>query len=169
MTQLAERLDALTATVFAPDQRIEGRVRGVTVDVRFHEPDLHRHLGAEALGHQLERLLSLVAVARVRTRREILTEFGFEHRALEHTDARYQRFRRAASELRGAGASHDRAVAVATIGLRAFKVRLEPKPVRDMSETEFRQAFRAASSAMIADYTLKSKLLKNEMLGAAGS
>lgn len=167
MGEVGDKLDALEVRVLSPDGDIKGKLTADTdVDIVFKNDRYYRSTSPETLAHQLGRVLTLLAVGRVRERQQILEAADFEFRDDEnqHWDKRVRRFHEARANVTAAGHSPGRKISIATVGLRDFRVRFDKDLTRRLDKTEFIAEFRGAVAAMVVAYSQRMVELKTEML-----
>lgn len=166
MGAVADQLDAVEVRVFSPDGNIKGRLAGGNeVDIRFKSDEYYRSVPAESLGHQLGRVLTLLAVGRIRQRHEILEAADFEVYSdrKPHWDARVRRFHEKRAQVKAMAHSPRKHIAIATLGLREFKVRFDSGLTRKLDKAEFVSEFQGAVSALVSAYSEQMSELKTAM------
>ena len=167
MGELGDRLAAMVVSVRSPDGQLAAAVRGEDeFRVKVADPRYHRDTDPAMLCHQLAELLARLAQARDRERQRILAEAGFEaadpRRPHWHKPTRD--YLAAAAETRAAGTSSDGCLAVATVGMRRFQVRLSGDGrLRRLDEARFTEAVRSATEAVLADYVERLSRLEAEL------
>ncbi|ADD41715.1 hypothetical protein [Stackebrandtia nassauensis] len=166
MGVVGDQLDAVEVQAISPDGEITVKLgTGDAVDVQFKSDEYFKSVPHETLSHQLGRALTLLAVGRIRKRHQILEAEGFEVYGEDdaHWDKRVRVFREKRAQVKAAGRSPKRHIAIATVGLRDFKVRFERDVTRRLSRSEFSGEFGGAVAAVISEYSAQMTQLKTAM------
>lgn len=165
MGEVGDKLKAMVVRVYSPDGQIMGRLStGDAVDIKFKSDEYLASVAPEVLSHQLGRVMTLLVVGRARGRHQILESADFEiyNDKNPHWDKRMRDFYEKRTQVKAAGVSPGQYVAIATIGLRDFKVRFD-KDVRRLAASQFATEFRDAVAAMVAAYSERMAQLKPVM------
>lgn len=155
MEDVGTRLEAMVVRTTTPDGRIMGRMcGGETVDIRFRDEEHLSRIAPRQLAAELGELLTRLAAGQLRGQREVLeaADFDIYDEARPHWDKRKREFMAKRAAIKASGQSPGRHIAIATIGLREYRVRLAEGATMRLTTDEFAREFRLAFASMLSGY-----------------
>lgn len=165
MPSLGDRLDSILVAASSPDKQIDAILNSRNeVRLSFPGNSFTHYTGTQSLSYQLSQLLNVLWAIYTQARRDTLTDAGFElfSDTNPHWDRSARELREAVAATKAAGTSADNSVAVATIGLSSFQVRLSTTAIRDVAEADFCQQFHQAVTTMVANYKTRVRQAREQ-------
>lgn len=166
MSTLEERLDRIHLRVSLPGNGISAELRGRNEITLAFSRGVYHQLSEAALEHRLTNLARLLYVGWVRAYHDALTEEFRSSLLAGPSSQRDRDFLAARDDLVSVGRSTDGAVAIASRGMRAVRVRVVPG-ARALLEYEFADRVREAAAALIRDHIGKVAELKRQFYADA--
>ncbi|GIG65853.1 YbaB/EbfC family nucleoid-associated protein [Phytomonospora endophytica] len=166
MSRLKDLLDRMVVTVRSPDNMIKARLyEQKRLQVAFR-PGAYERYRADRLEHQLSRLGTLMWTGYRRGYYAALGEVtGRAHDPSPRRatwDPNRRRFQEEQATTPFEGASPSGLVRVTNVGMMDWRVTVEPEALKLRDEHGFADELAAAGRSLLADYRVKTVVMKDE-------